>query len=148
MQAQEKELQDESLRNQIALGWAMSMLVWTIIFAAKTVESILQDDNFRTLRVDPGRQGLKGIVFVAAVYLLMPAYVHLVHGSKSRLYRWIGVVVAVVGFLFFFLPHMMHWVHGWRPDISSHVLDVVLDLLSFWVMVNSVRWARFPRATP
>jgi len=137
------QLQEESLRSQIALGWAMGLLILATMLQFMTVESILMDNNFRSLRFDPGREGLKMIVYLIAFYALMPIYVHLVHGLRSRVYRWVAVGLAVLGFLFFLLHHLAHWIYGQRPDFSSHVLDLVLHLIGIWVIVNSIRWARF-----
>jgi hypothetical protein len=142
------QLQQESLRSQIALGWVMQLIVLTIMLQFMTVESILMDNNFRSLRFDPGREGLKMIVYLIALYALMPVYVHLVHGMKPRVYKWIAVGLAVLGFLFFLLHHLAHWTYGQRPDFSSHVLDLVLHLIGLWVIVNSVRWARSSSAGP
>jgi len=135
---------DESLRNQIALGWTMMLLVLAFVFEFMTIESILMDNNFATLRLDPG-ESTKWLVYLVALYALMPVYVHLVHGMSTRLFRWGAVALASLGFLFFLLHHLSHWQFGQRPDLSSHVLDLVLHLIGLWVVVNSVRWARIPR---
>jgi hypothetical protein len=142
------QLQEESLRSQIALGWGLGLLILAIMLQFMTVDSILMDNNFRSLRFDPGREGLKMIVYLIAFYALMPIYVHLVHGLRSRVYRWVGVGLAVLGFLFFLLHHLAHWIYGQRPDFASHVLDLVLHLIGLWVIVSSIRWARFPSAGP
>jgi hypothetical protein len=136
---------EEGLRSQIALGWAMMLLVVIIMFLFATIESILMDNNFATLRMDPG-DSLKWLVYLIGFYALMPVYVNVVHGLKTRLFRWAAVVVAVLGFLFFLLHHLSHWQIGQRPDLSSHVLDLTLHVISLWVIVNSVKWARFPRS--
>jgi hypothetical protein len=140
------QLQEDNLRNQIALGWAMKLVILVTMLVFMTIESILADNNFRWLRFDPGVEGLKLIGWVVALHALMPIYVYLVHGVRSRIARWIAVVLAVLGFLFFFLHHLAHWQYGQRPDLSSHVLDVVMHLIALWVIVCSVKWARYPRA--
>jgi hypothetical protein len=136
--------QEESLRNQIALGWVMMLLTVIIMFEFMIIGSILMDNNFATIHMDPG-ESIKWMVYLIALYALMPVYVHVVHGMKSRLLRWGAVAVAGLGFFFFLLHHLSHWNIGQRPDFGSHVLDLVLHLISLWVIVNSVRWARFPR---
>jgi hypothetical protein len=135
---------EESLRNQIAQGWTLMLLVVAIMFIFQTIASVLMDNNFATLRMDPG-ESAKWLVYLLGAYALMPVYVHLVHEAKARLFRWVAVALAAAGFLFFLLHHLSHWEIGQRPDLSSHVLDIVLHLISLWVIVNSVRWARFPR---
>jgi hypothetical protein len=84
-------------------------------------------------------------VYVFAAYPVLPVYIHLVHGRKTRLFRWIAVALAALGFLFFLLHHLSHWTLGQRPDLSSHVLDLAIEVISLWVLVNSVKWARLPR---
>jgi hypothetical protein len=135
---------EESLRNQIALGWVMMLLVVVITFVFMTIASILMDNNFATLRMDPG-DSIKWLVYLIGLYALMPVYVHLVHGMRTRVFRWAAVALAALSFVFFLLHHLSHWQIGQRPDLSSHVLDVVLHLISLWVIVSSVKWARFPR---
>ena len=137
--------EEESLRGRIALGWAINLILVTIMLLFMTIDSILMDDSFRALRMDPGRQGLRLLTYVLALYALMPVYVHLVHGLKTRLFRWIGVALACVGFVYFLLHHLSHWNFGQRPDFTSHVFDLVFHVVSLWVMFNSVRWAKFPR---
>jgi hypothetical protein len=137
-------LQEESLRQQIALGWVMELLIVVTMFVCMIIDSAMRDDNFASLRVDPGNS-LKWLVFLIGLYALMPVYVNLVHGLRLRLFRWLAVALAVCGFLFFLLHHLAHWQMGQRPDLSSHALDLVLHLISLWVIVNSIRWARFPR---
>jgi hypothetical protein len=136
------EPRNESLRSRIALGWVMMLLVQTIMLVIMTVDSILMDDNFKSLRFDPGSRGLKMMVVLFALYALMPVYVYLVPGGRLPALRWIAVGLAALGFLFFLLHHLAHWHYGQRPDLSSHVLDVTIHLISLWVIVSSIRWAR------
>lgn len=139
--------QEESLRSQIALGWALEVAVVIIMLLFMTIESILMDDSFRSLRVDPGRGGLAMMTYLLGLYVLMPVYVNLVHGLKVRLFRWIAVVVAILGFIYFLLHHLSHIMAGQRPGFTSHVLDLLLHAVSLWVIVNSIRWARFKAGT-
>lgn len=136
--------QEESLRNQIALGWVMALLVLAFMFVFMIIDSVVMDNNFMSLRVDPG-QSTHWLVYLVGVYALMPIYVHLVHGMRSHALRWVAVALAVLGFLFFLLHHLAHWQAGQRPDLSSHAFDLVFHVISLWVVVNSVRWARFSR---
>ncbi|HBL28028.1 MAG TPA: hypothetical protein DD490_14425, partial [Acidobacteria bacterium] len=115
--------QEENLRNQIALGWVLELLILTVMLLFATIESILMDNNFMTLRLDPG-QSIKWMVYLVAVLALMPACVFLVHGWRLRPGRWVGVVLSVLSFLYFLLHHLAHWEAGQRPDAASHVLDV------------------------
>jgi len=137
--------EEESLRGRIALGWVINLVLVTITLLFVTIESILMDDSFRSLRIDPGLQGLASMTYIMAVYGLMPVYVHLVHGLRMRLFRWIAVAMAGLAFVYFLLHHLSHWRIGQRPDFTSHVLDLTLHVVAIWVLVNSVRWAKFPR---
>jgi hypothetical protein len=140
------QLREESLRSQIALGWAINLAIMSIMLGFMILQSILTEaeSGFRSLHFDPGRSGAKWLVFVIALYALMPAYVSLVNGLRPRIFRWIAVALAAVGLVFFLLHHLSHWYFGQRPDFSSHVLDLTLHLIGLWVLVNSVRWAKLP----
>lgn len=135
---------EESLRHQIALGWVLKLLVEAIILIFMIIASTLQDNDFFAIRVDPG-QSIRWMVYLIAISALMPIYVHSVHGLRPRVFRWLAVAVAAVSFFFFLLHHLSHWQAGQRPDLSSHVLDLVLEVVSLWVVVQSLRWARSPR---
>jgi len=135
---------EESLRHQIALGWVLKLLVEAIMFIFMIIASILQDNDFFAIQADLG-QSIHWMVYLIAINALMPIYVHSVHGLRLRLFRWGAVAVAVLGFVFLLLHHLSHWQAGQRPDLSSHVLDLVIEVVSLWVVVQSVRWARFPR---
>jgi hypothetical protein len=134
---------EESLCQQIALGWTLELALQAMMLGFMIIDSILMDDNFSSLRHDPGPHGAKVLVFPIALYALMPVYVYLVHGIRPRVFRWLAVAVAVLGFLFYILHHLSHWVHGQRPDLSSNVFDITLHLMGLWVVVNSIRWARY-----
>ena len=136
--------QEESLRNQIALGWVMELLILAFMFVFMVIDSIVADNSFMSIRMDPG-PSTHWLVYLVGVYALMPIYVHLVHGLRPRVFRWLAVALATLGFLFFLLHHLAHWQAGQRPDLSSHAFDLVLHLISLWVIFNSIRWARFPR---
>jgi len=136
--------EEEGLRGQIALGWVMAAVVLAITLGFMIIESSLVDNNFLALRLDPG-PSVKWLVLVFALQPLMGIYVHLVHGMRPRIFRWVAFGVAAVDFLFFLLHHLSHWVQGQRPDASSHVLDITLEIVLFWVVVSSLKWARFPR---
>jgi hypothetical protein len=137
--------EEESLRSRIAIGWVMLLVLVVIMLDFMTMSSILANDNFKLLRMDPGPSGLVMLVWVLGLLALMPLYVHWVHPMRSRIPRWIAVVVAVLTFLYFLLHHLAHWAAGQRPDPTSHVFDVIFHLFGLWVIVNSIRWARFRR---
>jgi len=141
----EMAFEEESLRGRIALGWVINLLLVIVGLLFNTIYSILMDDSFRSLRVDPGLPGLKLLTYVIAFYALMPLYVHLVHGLGIRLFRWLSVAFASLAFVFFFLHHLSHWRIGQRPDLTSNVFDLTLHIVGLWVIVNSIKWARFPR---
>jgi hypothetical protein len=137
--------QEDSLRNQVALGWVLQLLVLAISVVFMIIDSVLMEDNFRDLLVDPGRLGLKVLTYIFAVYALMPVYVNLVHGLRARFFRWVAVGVAAVGFIYFLMHHLSHWQAGQRPTFTSHVFDLILHLIGLWVIANSIRWARSSR---
>jgi hypothetical protein len=85
------------------------------------------------------------MTYILALYALMPVYVHLVHGLRVRLFRWIAVIPAVLGFSYLLLHHLSHWRVGQRPDFTSHVFDLVLHVVALWVIMNTIKWAKFPR---
>lgn len=136
---------EEDLRHQIALGWVMNGVILAISFGFMIIESAMMNNNFRSIRADPGAS-IKWLVYVVAVYPVMPMYIHLVHALRARVFRWLAVAVAALGFLFFLLHHLSHWFAGQRLDLSSHAFDVAIEVISLWVLYNSVRWARLPRA--
>lgn len=138
--------EEESLRSRIALGWTLLLLLVVIMLEFMTISSILSDDNFKLLRADPGTQGLIMLVYVLGLFALMPVYVHWVHSMRSRIPRWIAVVLAVLSFVYFLLHHLAHWAAGQRPDFTSHVFDLIFHLVMLWVIVLSIRWAKFPRS--
>jgi len=136
-----------SLRTQISFGWITNLLVSSVMLLFMTIESVLADNDFRSLRLDPGMEGVKGsLVYLLAFYALMPVCVNLVAGFRTRVFRWIAVACASVGFVFFLLHHLSHWYFGTRPDFTSHVLDLILHTVGIWVIVNSIKWARLPVA--
>jgi hypothetical protein len=137
--------EEESLRGRIALGWVINLVLVTIALLFVTIESILMDDAFRSLRIDPGLRGLASMTYIMSLYALMPVYVHLVHGLRSRLFRWIAVAMAGLAFVYFLLHHLSHWRIGQRPDFTSNLLDLSLHIVAIWVLVNSIKWAKFPR---
>jgi len=139
-----RQLEAESLRSQIAVGWITNLLVLTVMLAFMITTSLLTevDTGFRSLRYDPGRAGMRMLTYIVALYALMPVYVALVGGLRSRAWRWLGVAAAAFGFVFLVLHHLAHWRAGQRPDFNSHVLDLTLHLVGIWVLVNSIRWAK------
>jgi hypothetical protein len=144
---EEPRMREESLRAQISLGWITNLLVGCVMLTFMIIESVLADNDFRDLRIDPGVEGAKGsLVYLLAFYALMPVYVNLVNGIRSRIFRWIAVACAALGFVFFLLHHLSHWYFGARPDFTSHVLDLTLHTVGLWVLVNSVKWAKLPAA--
>lgn len=141
---------EETLRSRIALGWALELLVVAFVMIHMTIDSILADNDFLMLGVDPGPKGLKGLVYLVAIMALTPILVHWIHGVSLRALRWVPVAIAFLAFLFFVLHHLTHWHYGQRSSVSSNVLDVTIHLIGLWVIVNSIRWARFkaPAASP
>lgn len=135
---------EETLRSRIALGWVIELVILAFMLLHMTIDSILMENDFRSLKADPGPEGLAGLVYLVAIFALMPILVHVAHGAAWRGLRWVVVVVAVLGFLFFLLHHFAHWYYGTRPDFGSHVLDLTVHAVGLWVIASSIRWARFP----
>ena len=136
---------DANLRNQIALGWVLMLLVLTLTTAIMIIQSSFMDNNFRDLKIDPGPRSLSFLVFVFGIYVVMPIYVYVVHSFRVPAMRWVAVAFSVLILLFFLLHHTAHWVHGERTSLSSHVMDVLHHIVAIWVLVNSIRWSRAAR---
>jgi hypothetical protein len=135
---------EEALRTQIALGWVLALLVLGWMFSVLITQSALADDGFRELHHDPGLRGLPSLIDTIPFYALMPIYVYLVSGFRTRALRWVAVATAGLGFVFWILHHLSHWHRGTRPDATSHVLDITLHLIGLWVLVRSIQWAKLP----
>lgn len=133
-----------TLATQIAMGWTVSLLVQTIAFMLMVVASLLKEasTNFRSLHFDPGTQGLRLLPYLAAYFALMPFYVYIVDRRRSRALRWLEVAAAVIGGLFLLLHHLSHLYFGQRPDFSANVIDLTLHLISLFIIIKSIRWAR------
>ena len=136
------ESRDESLRHRVAHGWTLLLLLQTAMLVFMIVHSVLMDNNFKSLKFDPGTSGLKLISFIFMLYAVMPVYVHLVHGRRSRIWRWVEAVLAMLGFFFLLLHHIAHWYYGQRPTLSSHALDLSIEIVGLWLIVSSIQWAR------
>ena len=140
----EPSLREESLRIQIALGWIAILVVLCWIFAIMICESAMANTNFRDLLRDPGVEGLPSLVYIGAFYGLMPLFVYLVTGFRTRIFRWIAVAAAGLGLIFWILHHLSHVYAMTRTTFTSNVLDVTLHALGLWVLVNSIKWAKIP----
>ena len=137
---------EESLRDQIALGWIILLLVGGFAFIFQIIRSLLTeaDRGFRTLKYDPGVSGIKILVFAVALYALMPVYVSVIRSLRTRFFRWVSVALAALGVMFNVMHHLAHWQSGGKPDFPSHMLDITLHIVGVWVLVNSIRWSRIP----
>jgi 4-amino-4-deoxy-L-arabinose transferase-like glycosyltransferase len=134
------------LMTKIGIGWVTSLLVQTIVLLMVVVNSLLTevDTKFRSLRIDPGSQVLRLLVYLVALYALPPLYIFAVGRFRSKAFRWVGVALAILGFVFNFLHHMAHWYSGQRPDFTAHVMDLILHIIGIWVVINTIRWAKMP----
>jgi hypothetical protein len=142
----EPTMREESLRIQIALGSITMLLVLGWMFTFMIAESALMNNNFRALHRDPGLDGLRYIIYIVPFYALLPLYVYSIRNLKLRLFRWLEVAAAGLGFVFWILHHLSHWSFGQRPSFSSHVVDLTLHAVGLWLLVNSIKWARLPLA--
>ena len=144
--------QEESLRWKVALGWVISLVLLTIQFASRLAHGMLTeaDHYFRSLHVDLGVAGLRTLLVIACAYALMPIFVLVMGGARLRAPRWIAVAAAALalvstpGSRTSNIPHhLLHLVAGAEPVFVVNVPDLTMQLILLWVLVNSVRWARY-----
>lgn len=135
-------VREESLRNQIAIGWIGMLLVVVLMLVSMTIAGVYDNDGFKALHQDPGTDGLQMLQFMLGSYALMPVVVSLLGMVPMRAVRWLAVVYAILIMFYFTLHHASHAVHGERPTTSSHMLDIAHHALALWVVINSIRWAR------
>lgn len=131
---------EESLRQQVALGWIASLVILTTTLAAMLLNGVLSDAGLLGLHADPGYAGLNFLKYVSGIYLLMAIGAFALPGK--RFIRWIFVGIAALMLLLLVLHHLSHWVFGQRSDFLSHLMDLEHHVAMGWVVYNSVRWAR------
>lgn len=127
---------------RIALGWLTIMFLMLVMLVTMIVYSAFDNDGFTMLRRDPSRVGLRQLSYLVAGYSLMPMLVYAIDGMRFAFLRWLMVAFASANFFYLALHHLSHWVAGERPTLGSHALDIALDVVSLWLIYNSVRWAR------
>jgi hypothetical protein len=135
---------NDTLAWQISIGWVTMLALLAIMVVLSILESIYMKNDFGNLWADPGPKGIKSMVFVVAVYALMPVYVSITEPRGSRGYAYLAVAFAFIALFFFVMHHIAHWYYGQRNDLSSHVLDVTHHIVAIWVIINSLKWARRP----
>lgn len=135
---------EESLAHQISLGWIASFALLAMTLIGMILQGMLSEVDFLGLRKDPGFEGVILMKILSGIYVLTAIGVY-TFGS-SRFFRWVAVALAIVMFVFMVLHHLGHWVAGERIGVMSHVMDVLHHLSMGWVVLNSIRWARLPRA--
>jgi hypothetical protein len=140
----EPTMTEETLRTQVALGWVLALLVVGWMFSVMITQSALAGDGFRELHHDPGLRGLPEVIWTVPFYALMPIYVYLVSGFRTRVLRWVAVGHAGLRFAFWILHHIWHVYRKTRPDFTSHAIDITLHLVNLWVLVKSIQWAKLP----
>jgi hypothetical protein len=126
---------------QVAFGWVMVMLTHLVTLVFATLRSIFMDDNFSIIRDDPGTYGLYLLVYVVALYLLMPVLTFMISSLKLAAGRWLMVIFSLASLFFTVLHHLSHWVRGDRSDFNSHVFDLTIHTIGIWLVYSSVRWA-------
>ena len=134
-------INQESLRQQISIGWIASLLILTVGLEALIVQGLFTDEDLLALRVDPGGPGLVILKYLCAIYVCMAIAV------QTPAVRFAFARCALVGFagliwVVFVLHHLSHWFYGQRPDFTSHVLDLLHHLTMGWVLYNSIRLSR------
>lgn len=136
---------DDRLCNQTAHAWIGLLLVMISMLLVMTIHALIEESP-ELLYFDPGPAGLRMLILVTGFYALMPMVTHLVHATRLRPLRWLIVVLGVLSLLYFMAHHASHWTRGERPDFNSHVLDLTHHILALWLIVTSVRWARYSPA--
>lgn len=127
---------------RIAIGWLSLLLLLVVMLVFMIVFSALDNDEFASLRRDPGRGGLRMMTYVVGIYALMPILVQIVDRWRMAAARWIMVAAAAGNIMFMLMHHLSHWHGGDRPNFNSHVLDLAIHAVGLWVLYNSIRWAR------
>jgi hypothetical protein len=135
---------EENLPIQIAMGWVMLLLILSISLIVLVVQGTIANDSFAVIRQDPGPMGLKLIVFLFAIYAVMPVFVYIANKADVKFLRWVIAVMGIIFLLFFVLHHISHWQYGDRPDLNSHALEMAHHIIGLWVIYLSVKWARSP----
>ncbi len=136
---------EESLRQQISLGWIAALLVLTIGLEAMIIQGLFTDQDLLALRVDPGSSGLTILKYLSAIHVVMAIAVY-TPVVRFGFARWAFVGVAGLMLVVFVLHHLSHWVFGQRPDFTSHVMDLLHHLTMGWVLYNSIRLRRIWRS--
>jgi hypothetical protein len=137
---------EESLRQQIALGWVASLTLLATTLIGMMLQGMFTETDFIGLRTDPGYQGLFMLKLLSGIYVFTAIGVY-AFGS-SRFFRWIALIAAILMFLLMVMHHLSHWVAGQRLGIMSHVMDVLHHVSMGWVVLNSIRWVRAPKTAP
>lgn len=137
------QLKEERLCAQIGFGWLILLLLLLSMLVCMILDSAISG-NFTPLAKDPGALGLKHLVVVMALYALFPVLTYLIQGSGMRKLRWVIVTFSILFLLYFLAHHAGHWIRGERPNFISHILDIAHHLAALWLIVSSVKWARFP----
>jgi hypothetical protein len=138
---------DDYLCTQIVHAW----IGMFIVFASMLLMQVLQlliDDNVEMLYLDPGISGMKVLISIEAFYAMMMVLTHLVHPvAKLRPLRWLLMVAGLLTWMYFITHHAGHYTQNERPDFFSNVLDLTHHVLGLWLVITSVRWARYSPAT-
>jgi hypothetical protein len=137
------KVQENFLRTNISIGWIAMLAVVLIMLVNMIYVSIFADDGFKALHRDPSPRGMNSLQIILASYAMMPVIVAIIGSMSKRAFRWIPAVYAILILLYFVLHHVGHTYVGERPSFSSHILDLVHHILAIWVIVNSIKWAKF-----
>lgn len=122
----------------VAQGWTVMFLVFIAIFQMEFIAMSVNAD-ISTFQSPEGRQVFKAAVVLMALHAFMPL---LVCSLTARWFRW-GVVLVTAFFTVAMVGHQWaHVVKGDKPVALLHLLDLCHHVISAWVTVAAVRWAR------
>jgi hypothetical protein len=140
--------QDDNLCHQLALGWSLQFLIKVATLLLIILRGILLENDFAHVKGDPGKSGFLFILYQYWFFAIIPILIYAVRGYRSRIARWSLVGVAILVLVLSVLHHLSHTMAGIRPNLHSHVMDLVIEMNLIWILVISVKWARMPAGEP
>jgi hypothetical protein len=136
---------EESLRQQIALGWIACLVVLVLTLQSMTLDGLFTDEGLFGLRFHPGPRGLVFLEVVSTIHVLLAILVFAIK-PEWRIVKWLFVAVAGLMFSMFMMHYLSHWVYGQLRTPRAHLLHVEHHVVMGWTLYKTVTWARVPRA--